>query len=132
MFDQDAVLAADFPFDDDVDFDMLVRRPADDVAWNELKDRFYVPANYAGTLPICDFGCGEYYFMVVRGAHPGQIWVNGVDSGTGLFSLRVNFLEFYARWLHDALARARAGDFAPRNAYCGSLEYGDNPRYRPL
>lgn len=144
MFDQDTLLAADFPFDEDVDFGALVGMPADwkehirrlkeepayGQAWDELKDRYHVPANYAGTLPICDFGCGESYFMVVRGAQAGWIWVNAIDNGSGLFSLRIDFLEFYSRWLDDSLARARAGDFRARSVGWSSLEYGDNPRYR--
>jgi hypothetical protein len=129
MFEDEPVLDADFPFDEDVDFARLVQPPKDDAAWDALQDRYFVPATYAGTLPISDFGCGESYLLVVRGARAGEVWVDGLSNGSGFFSLRVGFLDFYTRWLDDAIASARAGDFGARNRRWASLEYGDNPLF---
>jgi hypothetical protein len=79
-----------------------------------------------------DYGCGDWFFLVVRGPRRGTVWVDSVESATGLYCLEVDFLRFYERWLADALERASRGDFVVRNARFAFLAYGANPRYQPL
>jgi hypothetical protein len=78
------------------------------------------------------YGCGDWFFLVVRGSRRGTVWADCTDNGSGLYCLDVDFLSFYQRWLDDALAMVAKGEHGPRDAAYSILEYGDNPRYRPL
>ena len=138
-------LGRDCPLATDIDFGELVGRPDD---WDEHvarldSDPAYV-ARYErltetylgrpwvdGRLPIVDFGCGDWLFLVVRGDRRGTVWVDSVDSGTGLYCLEVDFPAFYQRWLDAELARVVGGGPRP-NARYSFLAYGDNPRYQPV
>lgn len=128
----------DFPLAADVDFGTLAGKPASwdehvrrlahepayAARWDELREEYAAPPFDGGWLPICDYGCGDFFFLVVRGPRRGTVWVNSVDSATGLYCLEVSFGAFHERWLEDALRRVRAGDFAPGT---GHLEYGKRP-----
>lgn len=128
-------LTRDFPLAADVDFGTLagkaaswdehVRRlgadPAYAARWDELREQYMAPPFDGGWLPICDYGCADFFFIVLRGPRRGTVWVNSVDGATGLYCLEVGFGDFHARWLEDALRRARARDFAPGPGY---FEYG--------
>ncbi|MGN9908454.1 SMI1/KNR4 family protein [Phytohabitans sp. LJ34] len=134
-------LGRDCPLSADVDFGELTGQPDDwdahvarlesDPSYQEHYDRLsetYVASPWVdGRLPLVDYGCGDWFFLVVRGPRRGTVWVDSVDGGTGLYCLEVDFPTFYARWLRRELA----GQAKP-NAYYSYLEFGDNPRYRPL
>jgi hypothetical protein len=136
-----ASLGRDCPLSADVDFGEVTGQPDDwdahvarlesDAAYqahyDRLTEEYSGPLWLDGRLPIIDYGCGDWFFLVVRGPRRGTVWVDSVDGGTGLYCLEVDFPTFYGRWLRHALS----GEKAP-NAYYAYLEYGDNPRYRPL
>lgn len=58
----------------------------------------------AGTLALCDEGCGYLHFLVVTGLARGQMWLDGRCSDQGFFPLGVGFLDWYERWLDNTLA----------------------------
>jgi hypothetical protein len=136
-----ASLGRDFPLAADVDFGEICGRPArrDDhvarlaadarygAAFEALKLRYQGFAALPGRLPICDYGCGDFLFVVVRGPRRGTVWVDSVDSSTGLYSLEVGFLELCERWVAHTLGEA------PEPARTGQgypfLRFGRNPRY---
>jgi hypothetical protein len=133
-------LREDFPLTGDVDFreqcgsppgwkDHVARlkaEPAYAAAYEELSTRYRFDA-LPGRLPFCDYGCGDFFFLALRGPRRGTVWVDSVDGATGVYCLEVDFLEFCERWLALLLdaepARSGAG-----GSY-GYLKFGDNPRY---
>jgi SMI1 / KNR4 family (SUKH-1) len=136
----------DFPLESDVSFGEIVgmpvswedhvtlleNDPAYAARWDELREQYLVEPFDGGWIPICDYGCGDFFALVVRGKRRGTVWVNSVLGATGFYCLEVSFKEFYMRWLDDALRRARERDFAPVNAVYSYLRFGDNPRYQPV
>ena len=58
----------------------------------------------AGTLALCEEGCGYLHRLVVTGPARGQMWLDACCSTGGYIPLRVGFLEWYERWLADVLA----------------------------
>lgn len=138
------VLGADNPLTADVDFTEVLGGPADwaehvarlesdpayDAGFERLTAEYLDEPWCNGRLPIADYGCGDWYFLVLRGPRRGSLWVDCVVGGSGMYCLEVDFRTWYTRWLDDALERAGRGDFAPENSVYSVLRHGDNPRYR--
>ncbi len=139
-------LGRDCPLSTDVDFSELAGRPDD---WNEHVARLQSDPEYAaryddltqtynsepwldGRLPIVDYGSGDWFFLVLRGARRGTVWADCSDNGNGLYCLEVDFLSFYRRWLDDALARAAGDQSGLRYVSYDILRYGRNPRFQPI
>lgn len=141
-----AALGRPSPLVADVDFGDLLGQPDD---WGEHVARLETDPEYVagwerlrtthmadpwgdGRLPLVDYGCGDWLFLVVNGPRRGTVGADCLDSATGIYDLGVDFLTWYGRWLDDVLDRARTGDFGTANARLPALRYGDNPRYEPL
>lgn len=138
-------LGRDCPLDGDLDFGELLGHPVaggdhgsgpgvgadDDAAFERLAEIYRGDPWSDGRLPIVEYGCGDWFFLVVRGPARGTVGVDSVDGGTGLYDLRVDFPTFYQRWLDAEVARVLEGR-AERLAHYAYLEFGDNPRYRPV
>jgi SMI1 / KNR4 family (SUKH-1) len=136
----------DFPLESDVDFGEIIGMPARwedhvtrlkndqayEARWDELREKYLAAPFDGGWIPICSYGCGDFFTLVVRGKRRGTVWVNSVEGATGFYCLEVSFEQFYMRWLDDALRQERDPDFVPVNAYYSYLRFGDNPRYRPV
>lgn len=58
----------------------------------------------SGTLVLCHEGCGHLHLLVVNGPPSGQMWFDSTVSDGGYGPLGVTFLDWYERWLDDALA----------------------------
>ena len=138
-------LSRDFPLEHDVDFGEVIGRPAWDehvkrleedpayvAKWEELTARYLSPPYDGGIWPICEYGCGDFFVLVLRGPRRGTVWVNSVHGSTGYYCLEVGFDGFIERWLDDAERRVREQDFAAVNAHYAYLRYGENRRYRPV
>jgi hypothetical protein len=138
-------LGRDCPLTADLDFGEIACQPDD---WEEHVARLGSDPTYAarfddlpstynsdpwldGRLPVVDYGCGDWFFLVVRGPRRGTLWVDSTSNGSGLYCLNVDFLTFYRRWLDDALEAATRGRYWPDPAYYSFLRYGNNPRFRP-
>lgn len=57
-----------------------------------------------GTITICDYGCGDSFFLVLKGAQRGQVWGDNMGNYGGLFSLEVDLHTWYETWLDRTLA----------------------------
>jgi hypothetical protein len=57
-----------------------------------------------GTLALCHEGCGYLHLLVVSGTARGQMWLDATVSDGGYLPLEVGFLDWYERWLDNALA----------------------------
>ena len=58
----------------------------------------------SGTLVLCHEGCGHLHLLVVNGPASGQMWFDSTVSDGGYGPLGATFLDWYERWLDDALA----------------------------
>lgn len=58
----------------------------------------------AGTLKLCNVGCGMCHLLVITGPTRGQVWIDDRCNTESLAPLKVTFLEWYERWLDDTLA----------------------------
>ena len=57
-----------------------------------------------GSLTVCDEGCYHRHFVVVTGPTRGRMWIDSTTSDGGFIPLGVGFLDWYERWLDNALA----------------------------
>jgi len=57
-----------------------------------------------GTLALCHEGCGYVHLLVISGAGRGQMWLDATVSDGGYVPLDVDFLDWYEKWLDNALA----------------------------
>ncbi len=57
----------------------------------------------AGTIVLCHEGCGHLHRLVISGPSRGEMWMDSTCSDQGYFSLQVNFLDWYERWLDQVL-----------------------------
>ena len=135
-------LGRDSPLTGDIDFGELLGQPDEpgehearlerDTAyaegWDALRAEYLSAPWCHGRLPLVDHGCGDWFFLVLRGPRRGTVWVDSVAGSTGLYCLEVDFGTWYGRWLDDAADRVRRNDFAPVDAWYSFLEFGDNPR----
>lgn len=76
-----------------------------ELAEGELKQRLLMLE--AGTLVLCHEGCGYLHLLVVTGPTRGEMWLDARCSDGGIVPLRVDFLEWYERWLDSLLAGGR-------------------------
>jgi hypothetical protein len=63
-------------------------------------------APYQGVVGLTHLGCGYVAFLVVRGEHRGQVWLDARGSGDGVFRIDDDFRAFVLEWI-DTLARNR-------------------------
>jgi hypothetical protein len=61
----------------------------------------------AGTLALCDEGCGYLHLLVVTGPARGTLWIDSRGADAGFIPLGATFLEWYERWIDDVLAGGR-------------------------
>ncbi|MEU9448860.1 SMI1/KNR4 family protein [Streptomyces sp. NPDC048277] len=98
-------LGADSPLTGDVDFQELLGGPED---WEAHAARLETDPDYGagferlqgqyldspwsdGRLPIADYGCGDWFFLVLRGPRRGTVWVDSLESATGMYCLETDF-----------------------------------------
>jgi hypothetical protein len=105
-----APLGGDSPLTEDIDFAKLCHTPE---SWEEQQAIYYDEPWCNGRLPIVEYGCGDWFSLVVRGPSRGRVWNDSLGGCSGLFDLRVSFATFYQRWLVDALDRIERQDFSP-------------------
>jgi hypothetical protein len=74
---------------------------------SEAEQRLQSPREGAGTLPLCDEGCGYLHLLVVSGPTRGAIWIDNRGADAGFSPLNVTFLDWYERWIDDVLAGGR-------------------------
>ena len=94
-------------------------------------DRYQNTSMLEGSLPICVYGCGDFFRLIVTGEKAGEVWVDsGVINDTGFYSLNVDILTFFENWLDRQIEIL--SDPAKRfvNAYYSYLEFGNNKRYK--
>ncbi|MCW3464847.1 SMI1/KNR4 family protein [Chitinophaga nivalis] len=134
-------LISDIHFSDcyqaEADWDTHVWRYENDSAYKErvetVLDRFQHTGMLDGTLPVCEYGDGDYFRIMITGNNPGQIWVDsGVISDTGYYCLNVDILTFFERWLDRQLLAKQDPSQQLVRAWYPFLEFGSNERYQLL
>ncbi|MCG8318091.1 MAG: hypothetical protein MI921_01200 [Cytophagales bacterium] len=84
-----------------------------------------------GTIPICDYGSGDTFRLVLTGKRPGEIWVDsGIINDTGFYNLKVDILTFFENWLDREIAIKEGKSKRLVNAWYSFLEFGNNNRYK--
>lgn len=97
----------------------------------KILDQYQNTAMLEGTLPICEYGCGDFFRLVVTGKTAGTIWVDsGVISDTGFYSLNVDILTFFENWLNRQIDALSDPTKKLINAWYSFLEFGNNNRYK--
>ena len=96
-------------------------------SWDTVSEKYSDATWFSGTLVFCEYGCGDFFFIVVQGESPDTIWVD--NPGTGIYSLKIDFLGWYEKWLDTSLERVQTSNFMPTKKSYPCLEYGNNPRY---
>lgn len=90
------------PYDDPNLTEYWQRSVSGDVTKDEYESRKL--KEVAGTLVLCHEGCGYLHLLIVSGSARGQMWLDATVSDGGYVPLEVGFLDWYERWLDDALA----------------------------
>ncbi len=60
---------------------------------------------YAGTLDICDMGCGYTYKLIITGPARGFVWQDLSAVDQGMLPTGKKFLEWYEDWLITTLTK---------------------------
>jgi hypothetical protein len=82
-----------------------------------------------GTIPICEYGCGVFFRLIVNGNKAGEIIVDaGTIEGDGFYFMNVDILTFYENWLD----RKIKNNDKIINAYYSFLEFGKNNKYKKV
>ncbi|MFK8302575.1 SMI1/KNR4 family protein [Capnocytophaga stomatis] len=129
----------DFEFDDIIDFqedtssDNIEKRMETDIDFANLINKYSDTSNLNGTIPICEYGCGDFFRLVVNGEKKGEIWADcGCINLTGYYSLNVDVITFYENWLDRQihLKSYPQDKMKYLQAYYPILEFGNNPKYK--
>jgi hypothetical protein len=93
----------------------------------ELLEKYQNTGTLNGTIPICEYGCGDFFRLIVNGKKYGEIIVDGgtIDGG-GYYFMNVDILTFYENWLDRKIKNN--GELV--KAYYSFLEFGNNNKYK--
>ena len=99
--------------DDDAELQLDVPRPPDPARPFVLDGANPLPAGanaLDGCLHLAEQGCGYASYLVLQGAHVGEVWDDFRAADRSVVPARLGFLTWYERWLaeagHDAAANA--------------------------
>jgi hypothetical protein len=86
----------------------------DDGAYREREEVYFEKRWMNGALRICNYGCGIYINLVVKGPEHGNIWIDDRCNDGGIYPDRypgnkekVDFLQWYELWLDKSLDTIR-------------------------
>ncbi len=138
-------LNVDFPLKEDLDFgeqygmeedwDKHIYRCENDPAYRqkieEVKRKYQNVQMLDGSIPICEYGCGDFFRLVITGQNAGEVWVDsGLVNDTGFYSLHVDILTFFENWLEKEMFMeldCHTGVFPVLYPF---LEFGENERHK--
>ncbi|MDO4764316.1 MAG: SMI1/KNR4 family protein [Flavobacteriaceae bacterium] len=72
----------DFEFEDVINFgenttyDDIEKRMETDNDFANLINKYSSTDNLNGTIPICEYGCSDFFRLVINGKKKGEIWVD--------------------------------------------------------
>lgn len=99
----------------------------------QILDKYQNTNLLSGTLPVCEYGCGDFFRVIVKGKNAGQIWADcAIINETGFYSLNVDMLTFYENWLDRQITAIKDPTKKLINAFHPTLEFGNTIRYQPL
>lgn len=130
-----------FQFTKDFEFEDVCELPQEheehilkmenDQAYKAAIEKYQDNSILNGTLPICAYGCGDYFRLVVNGERSGEVWADcGIVNLTGYYSLNVDILTFYENWLDRQLLIQTDPTKKHINARYPFLEFGNNKKYK--
>jgi hypothetical protein len=94
---------------------------------DELLKKYQNTGTLNGTIPICEYGCGVFFRLIINGNKSGEIIVDaGTIEGDGYYFMNIDILTFYENWLD----RKIENNDKLINAYYSFLEFGKNNKYR--
>jgi hypothetical protein len=83
---------------------------------------------FEGSMDICEYGCGDFFRLIVYGKSAGNVWNYSFDD-TGLYNLNVDILTFFENWLDREIDMKTNPDKEyPAEYSC--LEFGNNHHYK--
>ena len=80
-----------------------------------------------GTIPICEYGCGDFFRLIINGKRRGEIVIDsGTLEGVGYYFMNVDILTFFENWLDHKI---KYGNKFIKANY-SFLEFGNNIKYK--
>lgn len=77
----------------------------------QFEEVYFNKNEMAGTIAICNYGCGVKINMVVNGQEYGNVWTDDRVSDNGIYPSRelgnegrLKFLDWYELWLDNSLS----------------------------
>jgi hypothetical protein len=134
-----------FPLKEDLDFgekygmesdwDKHIWRCENDFEYvkkiQEVTKKYQDASMVTGSIPICEYGCGDFFRLIVSGQNAGQVWVDsGLINDTGFYALNVDVLTFFENWLNKEILIKEGKSEKLINALYSFLEFGNNKRYK--
>ena len=99
----------------------------EDLEMEELLEKYQGTEILNGTIPICEYGCGVFFRLIINGNKNGEIIVDaGTMEGDGYYFMNVDIITFYENWLD----RKIENNDKLINAYYSFLEFGKNEKYK--
>jgi len=119
-------LSQPFPLTEDLEY---AEQNQTDI--QQVLDQYQNTSTIEGSFPICEYGCGDFFRLVITGEKSGEVWVDsGLINDTGFYSLKVDILTFFENWLNRQIEILSDPTKKLVNAYYSFLEFGNNERYK--
>jgi hypothetical protein len=97
----------------------------------ELIKKYQHTGTINGTMPICEYGDGDYFRIIITGKRTGELFVDsGTIDGFGYYFMNVDILTFYENWLDREIIKSKDPSNNLITAYYSFLEFGKNSKYK--
>jgi hypothetical protein len=97
----------------------------------ELIKKYQHVGTINGTMPICEYGDGDYFRIIITGKRAGEIFVDsGTIDGFGYYFMNVDILTFYENWLDREIIKSKDPSKKLINASYSVLEFGNTGKYK--
>lgn len=115
-----------------MDYDDIDKKREQDPDFDAVISNYQSTENWNGTLPLCEYGCGVFFRVVVNGNGKGNIWADDMSINlSGMYCLNVDIFSFYENWLDRQILKKNNPKEAKKYWYAWYpiLEFGKNDKF---